>query len=90
MAFTKINYSVKMTYWINKGDQITPNPLYKYNMIIKNLLFLTHKLKPIWSFYFFIHRKINPIIFYFTSNDKSIFQKIQNLNWYKIKRQILK
>jgi hypothetical protein len=89
-SFNKINYSVKMTYWINKGDQITPNPLYKYNMIIKNLLFLTHKLKPIWSFYFFIHRKINPVIFYFTSNDKSIFQKIRKLNWDKIKRQILK
>lgn len=89
-SFSKTDYSVKITYWLNKGEEINSNPFYKLNMRIKNLLFLTHKIRVIWVFYFFIHRKINPIIFYLLKNDLSLYQKIKRLNLSKIKRLMKK
>jgi hypothetical protein len=89
-SFSKTDYSVKITYWLNQGEQFTPKPFYKFSMYIRNLLFLTHRIRAIWNLYFFIHRKINPIVFYFTSNNLSLYQKMNKLNWDKIKRQIKK
>lgn len=89
-SFSKTDYSVKITYWLNQGEQFIPKPFYKFRMSIRNLLFLTHRNRAVWNLYFFIHRKINPIVFYFARNDLSLYEKMNNLNWDKIKRQIKK
>lgn len=90
LSFSKTGYSVKISYWENKGDEIISYPSFKLKMLIRNKLFKLHRVRIIWNIYFFIHRKINPIFFYFLVNDLSFLQKIKKINWGKIKRHIKK
>jgi len=88
--FSKTEYNVINTYWLNKGSEYLAKPLYKYRMLIRSFLFYTHKYKGFWNLYFFKHRKINPVVFYFLRNDISLSRKVKNLKWSKIRKQIKK
>ena len=90
LHFCKTGYSIKITYWKNNGDEIVFNPRYKLKMFIRNILFKTHRIRLIWKIYFVIHRKINPLYFYFFTNNISFYEKVKRLNWLKLKKYLKK
>jgi len=89
-SFSKTRYTVKISFWKNEGDEIIPYPSYRFKMMMRNNLFKLHESRAIWSIYFFIYRKISPILFYLLINDMSLYKKMKSLNWNKIRRYMKK
>ena len=90
ITFYRDRYFVNNSFWRNRNEYYSEMIMYKYKLLTNNLIFKLHKYKVFWLLYFFIHKKVNPILFYLLRNDMTTYEKLMRLNIIKFKRYLNK